>query len=409
MAASSSSEAGAGSAAGTILKNRSISPPFDLARAMRVAQAASGVGAFRQVRLALALAWGPGRVTPREFYEYALFRPHLTEADRRAFVGFGRQQQLNLRLSPDRLRSLHGLCADKLLCALVLDRAGLPTPPTLALYRRGAALPGLTCLDRPEALARWLLEAAPLPVFGKPLDGSLGIGAVAILDREGDALVLGDGRRVPAAALAAEVARDYASGWQVQPLLRLHPDVAELAGRAVAMLRVVTLRGPQGPEPLYALLRLPAKDAMIDTNQPHAPNGYVAVDPQTGALGRAQSNWETNLTPLAVSTATGVPLAGRRLPFVPEACRLCETAHRLFMSHGILGFDIALTPEGPVIGEVNSLPHHNGWQRAADRGLMNADFAPRIAAAMAETARRGKVAAAELERIAGRRLRRSRL
>jgi Sugar-transfer associated ATP-grasp len=397
MAASSSSDAG-GATQGPLLKNRSIGPRFDLAASLRWVRQAHGVGLLRQVGQALALSRRAG-MTPREYYELALFRPALTEADRRAYVSFRSQRALNLRLSPAGLRGLHGLCTDKVLCALVLAQAGLATVPTLALFSTAMVVPAIPALATPEALADWLLHEAPLPVFGKPVDGSLGMGGASILDREGDELLLGDGRRVAARALAAEVARDYGGGWQVQPLLRLHPDVAALAGTAVAMLRVVTLRDAMGTAALYALLRLPAQGAMIDANQPHAPNGNVVVDPATGALGRAQSNWHLNTTALDTAPATGLPLAGRHLPSLPQACRLCETAHRLFPRHGVLGFDVALTPEGPVIGEVNSLPHHHNWQRAADRGLMNSDFAPRFAAAIAETERRTAREAAEAARV----------
>jgi hypothetical protein len=404
MAASSSSDAGL--AAGTpLLKNRSLGPRFDLAASLRWVRQAHGVGLLRQVGQVFALSRRVG-MTPREYYEFALFRPTLTEDERRAYVSFSSQRKLNLRLSPASLRGLHGLCTDKVLCALVLAQAGIPTVPTLALFSTAMAVPTIPALTTPEALADWLLHEAPLPVFGKPVDGSLGVGGASILDRDGTDLVLGDGRRVAAHALAAEVARDYGGGWQVQPLLRLHPDVAQIAGTAVAMLRVVTLRDATGTAVLYALLRLPAKGAMIDTNQPHSPNGNVIVDLATGALGRAQSNWRMATTALEASPATGVPLAGRQLPFLPEACRLCETAHRLFPRHGVLGFDVALTPDGPVIGEVNSLPHHHNWQKAADRGLMNPDFAPRFAAAIAETERRTAREATEADRVeSGRRKR----
>ncbi len=401
MASSLSETDGAGTHSGSILKSRSIPQPIDLAREMGVAQRTHGIGPFRQLRQIAGLALGRARMTPLEYYAYALFRPGLTSADRRAYVFAGAQRALNLRLSPSHLRGLHGLMSDKLLCALVLDQAGFPTPPTLALFSTGTAAPALRCFSTPQALADWLLREAPLPVFGKPLDGSLGIGAASILAAEGDDLILGDGRRVSAAALMEEIARDYGSGWQVQPLLRLHPEVAEIAGIAVAMLRVVTLREADGPRALYAYLRLPAKGAMIDTNQPQGPSGHVVVELDTGALGRAQSKWETNAKALAISTATGVSLAGRRLPFVAEARVLCEAAHHLFPQHGILGFDVALTAEGPVIGEINSLPHHTSWQQAADRGLMNPDFAPRIAAAIAETDRRLARLAAEEARLAG--------
>ena len=58
--------------------------------------------------------------------------------------------------------------------------------------------------------------------------------------------------------------------------------------------------------------------------------------------------------------------------------------HALFPRQGILGPDIALTPDGPKITEVNSNPSHGFYQKSLARGFMNAEIAPQITAALAE-------------------------
>jgi hypothetical protein len=154
------------------------------------------------------------------------------------------------------------------------------------------------------------------------------------------------------------------------------------------MLRICTLRDAEGTAALYAYQRLPAPGAMIDTNLGLAANAYAAIDLASGALVRVQDNWRMNTGTRDTAPATGVSLAGRHLPFVAAARELCEAAHRLMPQAGVLGFDVALTAEGPVIVEVNGVPHHHSWQRASDRGLLNPDFAPAIDRALAETERR---------------------
>jgi hypothetical protein len=47
-----------------------------------------------------------------------------------------------------------------------------------------------------------------------------------------------------------------------------------------------------------------------------------------------------------------------------------------------LGLTFALTPEGPLITEINSNPFHATYQHAADRGLLNPDFTPAIKVAL---------------------------
>jgi hypothetical protein len=87
--------------------------------------------------------------------------------------------------------------------------------------------------------------------------------------------------------------------------------------------------------------------------------------------------------------------AARRMSHLPVLPRVCH----LFPRHGVPGFEAAFTPEGPVIGEVNSLPQHHNGQPAAPRGLMHADVAPRSAAATAGTERRTARTAAEADRV----------
>lgn len=379
-----------------VLKTGSISNRLDIPQAMAWVQATYGKGRLRQLAEIAPLSFGPGRMTPRDYYAAALFRPELTPEDRRAYVSDLAGARLNDRLSPNLPLSQHGLFRDKVMATFVLTQAGFPTVPMLALYSTVVEAPATTMLRDVGALARWLQDL-PAPVFGKPVDGSLGVGGVAIVGTASEGLLLGDGRVVPADVLAREVARHFARGWMVQPLLRLHPDVAALAGQAAAMLRVTTLRLPGRIETLYTVLRLPAKGAMVDSNTGQSPNGVAFVD-ESGTILRAQDLWRMNTAPLPHALATGVPLAGYRLPFFTDACRLAESVHRLFPAHGILGFDIALAAEGPVVVEINSNPHHQTFQRSADRGLLNRDFLPRLNAAEAESRR---MATASPDRIAG--------
>lgn len=47
---------------------------------------------------------------------------------------------------------------------------------------------------------------------------------------------------------------------------------------------------------------------------------------------------------------------GFELPYIPEILALVKKAQKLFYFHKLLGFDIAITPNGPVIVEINAEP-----------------------------------------------------
>ena len=88
---------------------------------------------------------------------------------------------------------------------------------------------------------------------------------------------------------------------------------------------------------------------------------------------------------LETAPVTGAQLAGAVLPDLPRALELALEVQQLLPSHGVLGIDIALTDEGPMLNEVNGNPHHSLYQRASARGLLNPDFRPLIDEALAVT------------------------
>jgi hypothetical protein len=381
---------------------------MSLAKAASWVQVNAGKGTFAQIREMAPLVLGRSqRLEPYEYYKYALFRDTLSDAERRAYVSDSSGAALNLRLSPRKPRGLHNLLGDKLLSGFVLERAGIPALAPLAVFGRHLRAPSVPALTSPAEITAFLRSDGALPCFGKPVDGLMGFGAASLLGISGDALSLGDGRTLPVDEFTAEIARLYPQGYIFQPLIRQHPEVEALNGPATGMLRVVTLRGPEGPEVLYSVLKLPAKGAMIDVIAPGlSSNGVALIDGSTGRIVRAQNFGRMCLFALETAPATGASLIGTKVPMIAEAEALACQVQALFPGHGLLGLDVALAEGGPIVNEVNWNPGHLLYQGAADRGLLNPDFLPRIEAAAAETRRVAGEAIAQTkprQRLFGRR------
>jgi len=64
-----------------------------------------------------------------------------------------------------------------------------------------------------------------------------------------------------------------------------------------------------------------------------------------------------------------------RIPHWDEVLRMTAEAHRVLPKFGVIGWDIAITPEGPLIIECNANPHHMLYQLATGKGIHNPDFA----------------------------------
>ena len=369
-----------------ILKLAKQQTSFDLKNAMAWVTRRTGKSGLRQVIEIGRLALGRQKLSPEDYYLSALWRPELSAADKAAFLSPATSWALNKRLSPVTEFSLHGLARNKILTGLVLRAAGFPTMVPLAVFGGQFAVPGAALLRTAADIADWLRRDGQLPVFGKPINASLSLGTASYMSLTADrnSVVLGNGTIVTLAAITAEIAAYFPTGYMFEPLIRQHPAVEAIAGKAVGALRVVTLRGPDGPEVLYTAQRLPGLGAMMDalTSSPYTT---ALVDMATGRIIRAQSIFSMNIKPLEASLVTGVRFDTVELPFIAEAVAMSLDAHRMFGSPGILGFDIALTTTGGVINEVNSNPFHSTYQHGADRGLMNPEFRPRIEAAIRVT------------------------
>jgi hypothetical protein len=77
---------------------------------------------------------------------------------------------------------------------------------------------------------------------------------------------------------------------------------------------------------------------------------------------------------------TGATIEGRQLPDWLAACSLVIRAHaQAFHEYVIIGWDVALTPDGPLLIEGNGKPGVLMPQRAARRGLAQGRYGALLA------------------------------
>lgn len=226
-------------------------------------------------------------------------------------------------------RAAFELAFDKAAFADFADARGLPAPPVLA--RISAADPGA--------------PPAPPSVVVKPLRGSNAVG-VARWDRDGALWRVEGGAPADWQACAATLGP---GDFLVQPLLAVHPDLARLGPfRGSPAIRLVTGLMPDGEVRLLgASLAFP-------------PDGTVASNGGRRRLvelgtGRLQPPGPGRRHDLFGGDDTDDSLTGLSVPDWPEARALALRAHAAFPARAVLlGWDIAPTPDGPVLIETNA-------------------------------------------------------
>lgn len=325
-------------------------------------RARNGLPPWRQRAQQLRFALVHG-VPPRSYYLFRLYEPknrrragrylHRAETKRGVYVA------LNSALRRDRepadTRPAHGQLNRKHRFHELCRAADLPTVPLLFIVRKKR-------LERIEA-TRFRLPGIDLVL--KPLCGRGGTGV-----ERWDLVSRGVwsnpvGRAVDEEALWAHwFERAQGRAMLVQPRVRNHPDTEVLSSGALATVRVMTALDERGrPEVTHATFRMSVGSVVVDNM--HKGGLGSAVDVATGTLGRG-----TTLEPASewVDThpVTGVLIPGRVLPYWSDVLRLAGQAHRVFSDFVVVGWDIGITENGPIIIEGNSGADVNVIQRPQD-------------------------------------------
>lgn len=320
------------------------------------------------------------KYTPQEVFLWELLSLPSKEAvlrhtaSKKALVG------LQQRLNP---ASAAMLTEDKGLFYRYCQALGLATPrffagigPRLAWTAEGAVL-----LGAPQWAA--FLDALTEPeIVVKPSLGAYGRG-VRLLTRRDDGWCDQDGRRMTSAALVAELERDpdYNS-FVVQERVRNHEDLARLGGTDFHQgVRIVTaLSGRGAVEILVSNIKIIGGDAATDNFSSGAKGNFLCdVDIATGKLGAAvQGNPDAiGLREVTEHPRTGVTICGFQLPFWQESCDLVRRAAVEFLPLITVGWDVSITPSGPLLMEGNAWwdPHNAQKSMAPFRDYESAIFA----------------------------------
>ncbi len=313
-----------------------------------------------------------GRLAVGEYYEFQLWRPDLTWAQKKEYVGDRGSFALNMRLAPPAVTHMRGFLGDKLAFTTYAAGLGLPTTRVQAAFSPSRGFGALKTLRSAAEVEGFLRTEARFPLFGKPIRGQQAKGSVRIEGVEGDEAILPRGR-IALSRLAAEIAGNDEEGYVFQDAVAVAPEVKAMTGTdAVSTLRVVTVNRTGTPELLYSCWKLPSPTAVSD-NFWQEGSLIAAVD--AGGIVR-KVRLGTGLATQWVERhpVTGAALVGQPLPQYRAAVDLALSLHASLPVNGVLGWDIALAEGGARLIECNENTGHMLYQLSHDRGALNPDF-----------------------------------
>ena len=293
------------------------------------------IGAFSQVVLFLSDSLRYN-ISPLEWYQFRF--PELDAVEKRAWAGTGTMYEFHRRMNPSAARAI---LADKRQFYRAYHE----------FCRHG--LWSLQELREDRVLVERILSQHEKLVF-KDAAGNCGA-SVSIQ---------------PTDKLSApELTRWMAdNGYDmVESFIQQHPDLQALSPSGVNTVRIFTILNSHGEYKVLGCRLRISVDSPVDNLA--AGNLAAPVNEQTGRVSGPGVYSDITREPEPAHPVTGVAIEGFEIPFWHDTLDLVRRASLLYPQNRSVGWDVAITAEGPGLIEGNHDWCKLVWQLPVGRGL----------------------------------------
>lgn len=310
------------------------------------------IGLARQFWEATRLRWSDTRLDPWEYYFFQVFLDRFSMQEKRGFIGWRREIELDRRLNTGPERQIAN---DKLRFQAFMHERDVPLPRLAAAYRTEAAdIPATIRLTTAADVARYLSTTGDYPLFVKPARGARGRDAHAVRGVSGDRLELTSGNTISLQDFVAKLAEEARRGVLFQECLPTHASVADICGDRLTSVRLVVLVEDDTPRILSAAWRVPTGTNVSDNFSCGFSGNLIAgVDLASGEISNVIQGVGWQNRPVASHPDTGTPFRDLRLPEWDATRDVCLECSAQFTGLHLQHWDIALTDRGPVVLELN--------------------------------------------------------
>ncbi len=276
-------------------------------------------------------------ISPLEYFQFHFYR--ITAAERSGFAGTGYMYEYQLQMNPKGGRAV---LEDKILFLDVYKKF---------IRHRYASLGSLK--NSPQEAGKLLAESAGKLVF-KHSHGQCGRG-IEVLSSEG---------------LTAEkiIARLETTGNDyVEEFVEQHPDIMKMSPSGLNTIRVVTqVTNSRTVDIVAARFRITVNSAVDNLA---AGNIAAPINIMTGVVEGPGVYSDITKPDEYNHPVTNTPIVGFQIPFWKETMDMIVAAALLRPENRSIGWDVAITQQGPELIEGNHDWCKLLWQLPAHRGL----------------------------------------
>lgn len=328
-----------------------VYPVFRLAKGRGVDSVSSGKAKRFLFRLIDLLRWYV--LNGEVLYYYYIFgfdnKSHAEQDEYMSWIELDKIREETNSLLVNSPHPIHYkiLSFDKFVANNYLNYLGIPCARNLALICNGKVIRESGSSAELESLLNSDLGV----VFVKPVTG-MGGGGIFKADIPNRKLYTNDAV-LPIEQIKQMVSKDV---WVIQAEIKQHPDLNRINPNAVNCLRINTILDNHRPVFLSSFMKIATGSAVVDNWDKGSM--LVGVDHPGGTL-KTEGYYKLKFILQKVVQQhpdTGVEFKGFQLPFYQETVDMCLRAHEYHYGTFMIGWDVAITPNGPIIIEVNCEP-----------------------------------------------------
>ncbi len=299
-----------------------------------------------------------------EYIRNGLYRyDDFSDEQRAAYISNDRHWEFTHQCNN---RSWTGVAEDKVLATMLLSTGGIPVPPILGVIDKSARIyPGLEKIDTSDKLRDLVHANQDSGLFGKIVDGMISFGAFRIESADATHLTCSGHAPMTYENFMSNFVGDNA--YILQHSLVNHTKIRPYAS-ALATVRMINLVTKDGVFCPQAIIKIPQGSNIADAFW-RPGNLACEVDVETGLI-RSIAERAGQEVKFYDEHPTCQGLMGLKLPHWDQLRDLNARAAQIFAPIPYQSTDIAITPSGPVIIELNYGGGFDLPQYASGRGML---------------------------------------
>lgn len=317
------------------------------------AQRKSKRGAVELAMEYFRLHRGRGRLAFHEYVQYGVYdTSRYTEEQQSRFLTLQLHWPIT-QICCD--MTWQGATEDKWLCSHILMGSGVPVPETLAVIDKTDRIyMGTRKIATAQQFREFAASAMTGEFFGKENRGICSLGAFLVQHADDKGIVMKGQGHIDYDQFMDKFIGD--TPYLLQRLQTNHPFFARYTEN-LATVRVSVLMDKKGIRTPFCILKVPAMQNVADSFW-RPGNLACNLDPRSGEILAIRSKDPFGTTEHEAHPETGAAMIGETVPMWDRVLDLVNRCSPIFYPVRYQSMDIAITPEGPTLIEINT---GGGW------------------------------------------------